>query len=151
MPRIPYVIQVWTPESVPSVREYNLLRGMDRRQFTTFLAQKKQELKSKLAARNPYTWRTVFTLLGVGTGLVLFGALIGLALESVGLVIAGLSMLPFIAAFLCTFSVLFSNDHGSIYSAHEKFWRFCWEASRTYDYPTFSAFVESKLMNKYAV
>lgn len=128
-----------------------MLRGMDRRHFNDFLRQKRQELKGKLAAKNPYTWRTVFILLAVGAGLVLFGCLLGLALKDLGLVIAGFSMLPFTAAFICTFSVLFSNDHGSIYSAHEKFWTSCWQASHSYDYPTFSAFVQSKLMNKYAI
>jgi hypothetical protein len=76
---------------------------------------------------------------------LLLGGLLGIE------VIMGIAMLPFTAAFLYTFSVIFSSGYGSIYSAHERFWTFCWQASRAYDYPTFSTFVESKLMNKYAI
>jgi hypothetical protein len=140
MPRIYWIEHSWAPYSVPTEAEYHSLRSFNQQQFESFLKEKQAALRTHLHSQNPYQWSTVWKMLGIGSLLFLTSVWV----EREIIVFSGFVLWLF--AGMRTFSTVGSRDYSKAFRAQRKYLSACLEASKVYDYPRFTSFVQTQLL-----
>ena len=137
---INYLEHYWNPKAVPTQEEYEVLRSLSDAEFKMFLQQRKEELRKSFDQRNPYSWKIV-GLLAVLTA-VMF-ALCNPGDTTWKRSVADILFFITMCAFLATG---WSKNYVKAFYSQRKFYNFSREAAKSYDYPTFVRFTETKLL-----
>lgn len=138
--KIKYLEHSWNPKKVPTQQEYEMLRSLSDAEFKKFLKQRKLEMCQGFDQRNPYSWKFV-GILAMATA-VMFVLDKSVATSWLG-TLATILFLITLCAFLATG---WSKNYVKACYSQRKFYNFSREAAKSYDYPTFVRFAETKLL-----
>jgi len=137
---INYLEHHWNPKEAPTQKEYEVLRSLSDAEFKKFLKQRKETLRKSFDQRNPYSWKIV-GVLAVLTA-VMFTLSTPIETDwkrSVADILFFITMCAFLATG-------WSRNYVKAYYSQRKFYNFSREAAKSYDYPTFVRFAETKLL-----
>ena len=137
---IKYIEHHWNPKEVPSQKEYDVLRSLSDAEFKEFLKQRKEELRKSFDQTNPYSW-IVVVVMAVATT-VMF-ALCKPGDTTWKRTVADILFMLTMYGFLATG---WSKNYVKAYYSQRNFYNFSREAAKSYDYPTFVRFAETKLL-----